>query len=377
VYNEPNGFPMTPRAPHRIALREYLGVAPEVLASLGLAAHEVLDLCSGLNPYGPPASVLGAARDAPLTHYPDPTGHAARARVAQRFGTSPDCVVLGSGAAELLWSCARVLIEPGMAVLTMEPGYPEFRVAARQLGARLVQWRSVERTGHRIDLQQIAELMRLETPAVLSLCAPGSPTGSSVRFTDIALLAARFPDTHVVVDQSLLALSDDHADLHELPASNVICIRSLSKELGLPGVRAAYLLADAKLAARIEATRPAFSTSSQTQAVIQAAMDEDAFSADSRLRLQADRTRLMATLDALGLVYTPSVAPFLLVRVARASEVAAELLERHRIAVCDATASGLPDHLRISAVSVAAAVQLSAALSDIIERRRLTHGREA
>jgi histidinol-phosphate/aromatic aminotransferase/cobyric acid decarboxylase-like protein len=85
---------------------------------------------------------------------------------------------------------------------------------------------------------------------------------------------------------------------------------------------------------------------------------------------------LMATLDALGLVYTPSVAPFLLVRVARASEVAAELLERQRIAVCDATAFGLPDHLRISAVSIDAAAQLSAALSDSIARRRLTHGRE-
>jgi histidinol-phosphate/aromatic aminotransferase/cobyric acid decarboxylase-like protein len=368
---------MTPRAPHRIALREHLGVAPEALASLGLAAHEVLDLCSGLNPYGPPASLLSAARDAGLTHYPDPTGRAARSRVAQHFGTSPDRVVLGSGAAELLWSCARVLLEPGAAVLAIEPSYPEFSVAARQLGARVLQWRSVERTGHCVDLRQVAELMLLETPAVLSLCAPGNPTGSSVRFSELDLLAARFPDTQIVVDQSFLALSDDHADLARLPATNVICIRSLSKEFGLPGVRAAYLLADAKLAARIEATRPAFSTSSQTQAVVQAAMDEDAFSADSRLRLQADRARLTSTLDSLGLVYTPSVAPFLLVRVARASEVAAELLARHRIAVCDATPFGLPDHLRISAVSADAAVQLSAALTDSIASRRLTHGREA
>jgi histidinol-phosphate/aromatic aminotransferase/cobyric acid decarboxylase-like protein len=370
---------MKPRAPYRTAtaLREHLGVSPDALLSLGLGAADVLDLCSCVNPYGPPQRLVEAARDATLTRYPDPTGLAARTRVAQRFGTSAERVVLGNGAAELLWSCARVLLEPGATVLAVEPSYAEFTVAARQLGARVVRWRSVERTGHCVDLQQVGELMLLETAAVVSLCAPGNPTGSSVRFGELEQLAARFPETHFVVDQSLLALSDDHVDVLRLPPRNVLLVRSLSKEFGLPGVRAAYLLADAQLAACVEASRPAFTTSSQAQALIHAAMDEEAFSAASRSQLQVDRARLIATLDGLGLAYTPSVAPFQLVRMARASEVAAELLALHRIAVCDGTAFGLPDHLRISAVSADAAPRLTAALSDCTERRHLTHGREA
>jgi len=367
---------MKPRAPNRIAQREHLGVQPDALLRLGLAADEVLDLCSALNPYGPPQRLLDVARAASLTAYPDPTGLLARTRVAARFATSPERVVLGSGAAELLWSCARVLVEPGATVLAIEPSYPEFGVAARQRGARVVQWRSVERTGHCVDLQQVGELMLLEAPAVVSLCAPGNPTGSSVRFAELEVLAARFPETQFVVDQSLLALSDDHVDLMRLPPSNVLCVRSLSKEFGLPGVRAAYLLADAGVATSIEAARPAFTTSSQAQAVIDAAMDEEAFSASSRLQLQADRARLIATLERLGLSYTPSVAPFVLVRMARASEVAAELLALHHVAVGDATTCGLPDHLRISAVSAPAAPLLAAALEECIARRRLTHGRE-
>jgi histidinol-phosphate/aromatic aminotransferase/cobyric acid decarboxylase-like protein len=368
---------MKSRASHRTALREHLGVSPDALLGLGLAATDVLDLCSSLNPYGPPQSLVDAALNAPLTRYPDSTGLIARTQVARRFGTTPDNVVLGNGAAELLWSCARVLFEPGATLVCVEPSYAEFSVAARQQGARVVRWRSVERTGHCVDLQQVGELMQLETPAVVSLCTPGNPTGSSVRYSELEQLAARFPETHFVVDQSLLALSDDHADLLRLPARNVLCVRSLSKEFGLPGVRAAYLLADAQLAACVEATRPAFSTSSQAQAVIEAAMREEAFSAASRSQLQADRARLIATLDGLGLAHTPSVAPFQLVRMARASEVAAELLALHRIAVCDATAFGLPDHLRISALNAAAAPRLAAALADGTTRRKLTHGREA
>jgi histidinol-phosphate/aromatic aminotransferase/cobyric acid decarboxylase-like protein len=368
---------MKTRAPSRIALRPPQGTAPDALAELALSASDVLDLASGVNPMGPPKRLSDAARDADIRRYPHPTGLAARSGVAERFSTSADQVVLGAGAAELLWSCARVLVEATSTVLAIEPGYPEFTVAARQLGARVVQWRSVERTGHRVELQQVVELMRLGLPRVVCLGAPGYITGASLRLAELARVAQAFPDTHFVVDQSFLALSDDRDDLMLLPTANMICVRSLSKEFGVPGVRAAYLLADAKLAARIEATRPAYSTSAQTQAVVQAAMDESTFSADSAAQLRHARQCLAALLDSLELTYTPSVAPYLLVRLARASEVANDLLARHRIAVCDATPFGLPDHIRIAAISSQQAAPLSAALCEIIQRRGLTHGREA
>ena len=345
------------RAAPVITRREHPAVAPETLVELGLTAGEVLDLSTGINPYGPPARVLQAGREAVLTHYPDDTAAAARASIAECFGTTPDAVVVGNGAAELLWSSARVLLAAGSTLLTIDPAYAEFSVAARQQGARIVRWRSVERTGHSVDLAQVAQLIELETPDVVSLCAPGSPTGSSVPFDALEALAARFPEIRFVVDQSFLALSADYADQDRVPTANMLCVRSLSKALGLPGVRAGYLLAAPEFAARIEAARPAFSTNAAAQAVAQAAMAEHSFIEASRQQLQADRIRLEALLDQQGLSHTPSpVAPFSFqLRMARASEVTRELLAKHHIAVSDATQYGLPDHLRISAVSAAAA----------------------
>jgi histidinol-phosphate/aromatic aminotransferase/cobyric acid decarboxylase-like protein len=66
----------------------------------------------------------------------------------------------------------------------------------------------------------------------------------------------------------------------------------------------------------------------------------------------------------------------LLVRVARAEEVTRDLLERHAVAVCDATPYGLPDHLRISSVDVPGAQRLQAALAEVLTRRGLVRGRE-
>jgi histidinol-phosphate aminotransferase len=364
--------PVRPRLP----ARAHPGLDLALLASLGLAADDVLDLCSAHNPDAPPPALIAAAQSALFTRYPDPSALAARTRIANHWQTSPEHVLLGNGASELAWSCARALLAAGSSVLSIEPSPAEFARAARQCGARVSRWRSVERTGHHVDLDQVADLMRPDPPNVVSLYAPGNPSGSRVSFAALTQLAAAFPETHFVVDQSWLSLSDDHAELALLPATNVICLRSLSAELRVPGVRVGYLLASADVVARGDALRPPFGINAAAQAVALEYISQLPSIATSRSRLQADRARLASVLDQLALVYAPSVAPFLLVRVARASEVSRELLQQHRIAVCDATPFGLPDHLRIAALSAEQQPQLMAALRATLDRRQLIRGRE-
>jgi histidinol-phosphate/aromatic aminotransferase/cobyric acid decarboxylase-like protein len=359
----------------RVPLRDHED-AHAALAALGLTHAQVLDLASSHNPFGPPPGVARAIAEADLRRYPHPTARPAREAIAQRFATKPERVLLGHGAFELAWTLARVLVSPGDAVLSVEPGSQEFAAAARQYGARVVQWRAVERRGHRVELDQVAELMALEKPSVVSLCAPSTPSGASVAFAQLKNLATQFSDTRFVVDQSLLALSDDHADLELHAPDNVVCVRSLGKELGLCGLRVGYALADPALVERAEAARPAFSTSAPAQAAAAAAMCEGAFVAESRERMLRDRDRLAFVLGKLGLATTPSVAAFAMVRVARAGEVAHELLAEHRILVHECSAYGLPDHVRISGVSEAAERQLERALRAVLERRKLTHGRD-
>jgi histidinol-phosphate/aromatic aminotransferase/cobyric acid decarboxylase-like protein len=351
-------------------------ISPEWLSELGLAADDVLDLCTAQNPSPLPVRVAEAAISALFERHPDVLAVAARRAVAERFAVEPEQVLIGHGASELLWSCAQALLPAGAVLLAIEPSHTELSSSARQNTARVARWRSVERTGHRVDLEQVGELIRLEQPDVVSLCAPGSPTGASVPFRALCELASSFESSTFVVDQSWLELSDDHADLELPPPQNVVCVRSLSRAFALPGLRAGYLLGSRANVVRIAATRPGMSASAPAQAAVRATLDEQAFLAASRSQLQAGRERLARVLKELGLVFTPSVAPFLLVRIARAEEVSRELLERHRLAVCDATAFGLPDHVRIAALSEAAAPQLTAALGDVLARRGLVGGRE-
>jgi histidinol-phosphate/aromatic aminotransferase/cobyric acid decarboxylase-like protein len=123
--------------------------------------------------------------------------------------------------------------------------------------------------------------------------------------------------------------------------------------------------------------RASFDTNCLAQRTAEAWPSQTEFIARRRSRLLADRERLAAVLTDVGLLATPSVTGALLVRVTRASEVAAELLSRCAIAVCDCTPYGLPDHLRISGVGEPHAPRLRTALEEVLARRRIPGGREA
>jgi histidinol-phosphate/aromatic aminotransferase/cobyric acid decarboxylase-like protein len=361
----------------RIEAREHGLLIEPRLSAAGVTRQTVLDLSSIASSDLPPPDVLEALRATGLAAYPDPSALAARTAIASRLQTTVDRVLLGNGASSLLWTIGRALAKLDSVVLAVMPGPGEFAAAARASGARVVQWRAVERTGHAVDLAQIRELMALEKPAIVSLSAPAWPSGAAVRFESLQLLAADHPECTFVVDQSELELSEQFEELTAAPRANLVCVRSIGTSLALAGLRIGYLWARPELCAYLNGRRPSFDTNSLAQRAAEAWAHQTEFIARRRSRLLADRDRLATVLREVGLVATPSVTGALLVRVTRASEVAAELLSRFNIGVCDCTPYGLPDHLRISGVGEQHAAQLRTAVEEVLSRRGIPGGREA
>jgi histidinol-phosphate/aromatic aminotransferase/cobyric acid decarboxylase-like protein len=166
----------------------------------------------------------------------------------------------------------------------------------------------------------------------------------------------------VILDESFLSLSD-RSDEAALPLpENVVRLRSITKEHAIPGVRAGYLLAPAPLARAVEATRPAWSTSSLAQAAALAALGAGRFVAESRARLRRDREETAAALRALGLAPLPSVAPYLVFHAGDATGLRRRLLGR-RILVRDCASFGLAGYVRVAARPAAERARLADALS--------------
>src|SRR4051812_18070322 len=118
------------------AERVHGGVHEAELARLGVDPTTVVDFSVNTNPYGPCLAVVEALRRAPLERYPDPAGEAARVRMAAQLGCDPTEVALGHGAAELLWTLARLLL-PGRDAVALAPTFCEYAVATYAAGGRL------------------------------------------------------------------------------------------------------------------------------------------------------------------------------------------------------------------------------------------------
>lgn len=340
------------------------------LAALGVDPASLLDVSTSVNPYGPAPSVERAIRAAVLDRYPDPISSDARVALARLCATSVARVVVGNGASELLWTLARLLLAPGDTMLSCEPTFSEMAAAARAAGARVVELRALPDDDFAIDLAAVAQRARASGARVVSLCLPASPSGVALPAADVARLARALDDVTLVVDQSFLASSERHADLaHALP-DNAVCVRSLTKEHAIPGVRVGYLLAEPRLAAAVEASRPAWTVGAAAQAAVVATCEAQEFVATTRERLLGERRALCAALQAVGHRPHPTSTSYFVLPVGDAAAVRRALVTRDGVLVRDCTSFGLPGHVRLAARGGDEAARIVAAFARVAPAER-------
>lgn len=346
------------------AQRVHGGLHEPELRALALHPDQVLDFSVSTNPYGPAPAVLRAIAGARADRYPDPQATHAREAIAAQLACSPAQVLLGQGAAELLWSAARALLTADDTALIVEPTFGELRAAVLALGARACSWSAQEHDGFATDLDAVCAAAARAHARMIYLCAPSTPAGTAVAIDPIARAAEQLPHVTWIVDQSFLSLSTRFADAALALPANVLRVCSLTKDHALPGVRVGYVIGERALLQRLDAQRCAWSTSAHAQAAAVAACANAAFVAESRAKLLADCARTASGLRALGLEPVASSTVFLLVRVGDAAGLRANLLARHRILVRDCASFGLPEHIRVAARPESDSERLIAALAE-------------
>jgi histidinol-phosphate/aromatic aminotransferase/cobyric acid decarboxylase-like protein len=306
-------------------------------------------------------------RSAPIDRYPDPDATEVREALAGRWRVAFDQVAFGNGASELLWALAAARWE-GRRLLLVEPAFGEVRAAAEAAGAEVVAWRARRRNGLALEVEAIAEAIARNAPDVVALCAPSTPSGAPLAHAGVLRLAEACPAAQLLLDESFLSLSDQHADRDRPLPAQVLRLRSLTKDHAIPGVRAGYLLAPAEVVAALERCRPAWPTGTLAQAAALAAVADEAFVDASRAKLFEDRAALVAGLRALGLAPLPSAAPYLVFdappsagELGPAAALRRRLLGRG-VLVRDCASFGLPALVRVAVRPAAERERLLAAL---------------
>jgi histidinol-phosphate aminotransferase len=209
-------------------------------------------------------------------------------------------------------------------------------------------------------------------PQVADLVVVGNPASPSGTLDPLAaLLALRRPGRTVVVDEAFMDLvPGEAASLVREPLDDVIVVRSMTKSLGIPGLRAGYAVAPVPLADRLRAVRPPWSCNALALAALRAMAQRPGALAAAAARAQRERTDLEARLAEIpGLRIWPAAANYVLVRVGNGAAVSARLREAG-IAVRPAGSfPGLTaDDLRITARDPRDNERLAGALAAAVAR---------
>ncbi|MEQ8662837.1 MAG: histidinol-phosphate transaminase [Gammaproteobacteria bacterium] len=272
-------------------------------------------------PYPLPAQLrpawLEAVAAVEINRYPDPQARALRDRLlALHQLAAPTDVLLGNGSDELVrMLCLAFARGPGACMLTVEPSFALFRLAARAVGMRAV---SVPLRAGDFALDLAATLAAIEAaqPALVFLASPNNPTANRLDVDNLEALCATAPGL-VVLDEAYYRFAGATRVAEVARYENLVVLHTLSK-VGLAGLRVGALYGAAEWLALIERLRMPYNISALSQAGALFALEHAAAFTRQVEAVLAARAELAARLTRLpGVRVWPSATNFLLVGLPR------------------------------------------------------------
>ena len=301
-----------------------------------------LDFSANLRPQGPPDWVRDALNGAlgHVQYYPDVRMQAARAAIAAYLGVDASCVLPTSGGMQAIELAARSI--PGAAHI-LDPAFLEYERVCARLGVKVMR-----------AALKAADHVALAQGDALWLCNPNNPLGCVLERERVLSLLARaeHANARLIVDEAFIGYCPKHSVAQEvIRHRHLIVVGSLTKLLGVPGVRLGYLCAHPDAIRDWERTLSPWSLNCFAEAVARELPRHVRSLELDIAQNAARRTAFTTALTELGIGVYPSEANFVLTRFKESVGPIAQALKAQRILVrtCEGF-RGLDDghHLRLA-----------------------------
>jgi histidinol-phosphate aminotransferase len=338
------------------------GIDYAELEELGIDPDRILDFSVSTNPFMPPPGIKERLKDMPVERYPDSWASALTQKLAARLVVDAENIVVGSGTTEIIRLIALAYFRRGDAILIPQPTYGEYELAGRITGARIMAPRAAEEANFTPKIDEVIKTIRQRRPRAVFICNPNNPTGKYLSRMAIERIADALDDTLLVLDEAYVAfVASSWCPFDLAERGNVIVLRSMTKDYGLPGLRLGYAVARRGIADVLRKVRPPWNVNGLAQATGLAVLDEDDYLQQSLAQVKEAKRFLTAEIARFGFTVLPSDAHYFLVKVGNAPECRRALL-RHGILVRDGSSFGLPEYIRVSPRSLPECEKLVAAM---------------
>jgi histidinol-phosphate aminotransferase len=280
------------------------------------------------SPIGPSPKVIeaihAAASDS-LRFYPSPSAQAAREAIAGRFRLSPDMVLVGNGADELIELCFRAFAGAGDQVAFATPTYPLLEPVAAI--------HECELSPHQMGAEWAMPDSLREDPAPLKFVVnPNSPTGTWHE-KQVVEPIVRSAAGVVVLDEAYVDFAPEaRLDLLK-DYDNLVVLRTMSKSYALAGMRIGFALGHPELIAAMDLVKDVYNINRLAIVAAKAAIEDVDHHRMLVEQVLSERSWLARELEKLEFEVAPSAANFLFVQPPADARKVVDELRKRRILV--------------------------------------------
>jgi len=309
-------------------------------------ATGALHLDANESPYAPPP-LKGAEG---YNRYPEQQPTALRQRLADLYGTTTDCVMVGRGADEAIEVILRTFCEAGRdEVMICSPTFGYYKTCAQIQGADIIdvplnkdyQW----------DNKAIIKAAKnAKALKIIFLCTPNNPTGTIIEDDLVEALCKQFPNTLIAIDEAYEEFSSKPSYVPKIKDfHNLVVMRTLSKAYALAGVRGGVAIADPRVINLMLKVLPPYPIARPVEDAIINALSPAAMSIHAARLTEwlSERERMYDALQNSPYIKNvyPSQANFLLIDV-KDDEALMQELSRRQVKIRDYRKT--TGHMRIS-----------------------------
>ena len=298
--------------------------------------YEVVDFSANINPLGPSQRGLDAlnAQLRYISHYPDATNDDVLNAIADTYGMDKHQIIVGNGAAELLYAICRL---PGYTgAFVPAPGFSEYKEAleASKIPVRDIFYRTREDDNEKpyfevpyLALETFAaELKGQDGRIIVFLGNPNNPDGTLLDKDHIRTVASMLKDANslLVIDESFIdfvgndPLQDNEHSMRSLvnEFDNIIVVHSFTKFYAVPGLRIGAAFTNKTLITQLQQYIPSWSVNTLAQAYTKAALNDVDYIKRTKQELNEERAFMYNALDDIeGITVYPPSANFILFQV--------------------------------------------------------------
>ena len=283
--------------------------------------YDVIDFSANINSLGPSQRGLSALESQLryISHYPDATNDDILNAIADIYGMNKNQIVVGNGAAELLYAICRL---PGYTgAFVPAPGFSEYKAAleASRIPVRDIYYRPREDEHGKpyfevpyLALETFAaELKGQDGRIIVFLGNPNNPDGTLLDKNHIRTIASMLKDANslLVIDESFIdfvgndTLQDNEYSMRSLvnEFDNIIVVHSFTKFYAVPGLRIGAAFSNPLIIEQLNSFIPTWSVNTLAQSYTEAALNDVEYVKRTKQVLHEEQLFMHNSLDTIDI----------------------------------------------------------------------------